>query len=73
MPKQLQARFFNTGVDLRLNSAKLYFEAMEWGDLPPGKSLAANTFEGHRWNIRVNGKVVKKFSIGKEQDQVFTI
>lgn len=74
MPKQLHATFTNSGKDAAMENAELYFEAMLWGKLGrDDPDLRSNTYEGHRWNVRVNGKVVKKFVIGKEKTQIFEI
>eukprot|EP00980_Cylindrotheca_fusiformis_P000596 scaffold154_cov129-Cylindrotheca_fusiformis.AAC.13 len=74
MPKQLQATFTNTGKDPAMENAELFFEAMFWGKLGHGDpDLRSNTYEGHRWNVRVNGQVVKNLVIGKEPIQVFEI
>lgn len=74
MPKQLHVTFANTGKDPALKNAELYFEAMFWGKLGHGDlALQTNTYEGHRWNVRTNGQVVKKLVIGKEATQIFEI
>jgi hypothetical protein len=74
-PKQLHATFANTGNDPAMKDAVLYYdEAQFWGkmghDDPP---LRANTYEGHRWNVRVDDKVVKSWIIGPEEKQQFTV
>jgi hypothetical protein len=75
MPQQLFATFINTGEDPAMAKAVLYYdEAQYWGPLGHGdKPLRSNTYEGHRWNIKVDDKVVKTFVIGKESRQEFRI
>lgn len=75
MPKQLVATWKNTGEDPAMANAVLYYdEAQYWGQLGPNdKQLRANTYEGHRWNVKVDDKVVKTFVIGKEPKQEFKI
>lgn len=73
--QQLKATFINTGNDPSMRDAVLYYdEAQFWGkmghDDPP---LRANTFEGHRWNVRVNDQIVKSWVIGPEEKQEFTV
>jgi len=74
-PVQRLAKFKNSGNDASMNNAELYYdEAMFWGKLEPNEpSLNANTFEGHRWTVKVDGKVVKNWVIGKDLEQVFVI
>lgn len=72
----LHGRFRNTGKDPALKEAELWYdEAQFWGKLGHGDpDLTVNTYEGHRWNVRVDGKVIKKFVIQKEPTrQVFEI
>jgi hypothetical protein len=68
------ATFYNNKGDETMRYAELYFQETFWGkfgfDDPP---LAVNTFEGHVWNVLVDSKVVKTFTIGKEKDQKFSI
>jgi len=72
---QLHAIFTNSGTDPSMKNAELYYdEAMFWGKLGHGdENLAANTYEGHRWNIKVDGKVVKTWVISAAEQQVFRI
>jgi hypothetical protein len=59
-----------------MRSAKLYFQDQFWGELgfndPP---LGINTYEGHVWNVMVDGKVVKTWQISEKRglDQEFSI
>ena len=74
-PNKLHAIFRNSGKDESMKDAQLYYdEAMFWGKLSPdGPPLSSGTYEGHRWNVRVDGKVVKSWVIGKERVQEFVI
>ena len=55
------------------NAELWYDEAMFWGKLAPGKQFMANTYAGHRWNIRVDGNIVREFVIGEDESQTYTI
>ena len=74
-PKQLQATWRNLGNDPALRHAELYYdEGQFWGKLGHGDpSLGANTYEGHRWNLRVNDRIVREWVIGKEDQYVFEV
>jgi len=71
---QKHATFYNTKSDESMRNAQLFFQDTFWGlygfDDPP---LGVNTFEGHKWYVRVDGEVVKSFIIGKEKNQEFNI
>jgi hypothetical protein len=69
------ATFRNTGKNPAMKEADLYYdEGLHWGKLGHGSPpLRANTFEGHRWNIRVDGKIVQNWVIGKDKNQDFEI
>mmetsp|Transcript_22553 Transcript_22553/g.63889 ORF Transcript_22553/g.63889 Transcript_22553/m.63889 type:complete len:622 (+) Transcript_22553:230-2095(+) len=74
-PESVAVTFRNTRKDPRFKQADLYYdEAQHWGKLgfndPP---LRANSFEGHRWNVRVDGKILKRFVIGSDEHQIFTV
>jgi hypothetical protein len=74
-PKQLKATIVKSGTDPSMKDAVLYYdEAMFWGkmghDDPP---LRANTYEGHRWNVRVNEQVVKSWVVGPQETQQFIV
>jgi hypothetical protein len=74
-PNMLQGTFRNTGKDPALKEADLWYdESMFWGKLGHGDPpLVANTYAGHRWNVRVDGQIVKKFVVGTDLQQVFEI
>ena len=68
------ATFTNTGRDPRMRHAKLYYEDTLFGDLAfGGQPIAVNTYEGHEWDIQVDGEVVKSFRITGEKTQNFEI
>jgi len=73
--QQLKVTFRNLGKDDSMKNAVLYYdEAMFWGKLghedPP---LHVNTFQGHKWNVRVDDKVVKSWVVGSAEHQEFII
>ncbi len=72
---QISATFKNSGKDEAMKDAELYYdEAMFWGKLIPGEpAFRTKTYEGHRWNVRVDGKVVKTWVIGKDPEQDFLL
>lgn len=56
--------------------AELFFENQRWGSLGHGdKPLAVNTYADHEWNVRVDGKIVKKWVVKEEngEEQQFSI
>lgn len=59
---------------LNLPQVMWCFEAMFWGKLGHGDPpLYTNTYEGHKWNIRVDGEIVREFVIGGDKRQRFEI
>jgi len=75
VPTTVSVTFRNSGMDPAVQIAELWYdEGRYWGPLghddPP---LQFDTYQGHRWNIRVNGQVVHRFVIGPEEDQEFVI
>ena len=65
--KQIVAIFHNTKSNPEYENAKLYFEETLWGELGHGdQDMSVNTYEGHRWNIYVDGKVVKSWTISEK-------
>jgi hypothetical protein len=73
--KKVKAIFKNSRQDPTMKDAVLYYdEAMYWGKLgfndPP---LLSDTFEGHRWNVKVNDIVVQSWVISNSKEQEFTI
>lgn len=69
------ATFVNEGKDPKLEKADLYFnEGQFWVSLGHGDPPAhVNTFEGHEWTLKVDGKLVRKWRIGKEKRYVFKV
>jgi hypothetical protein len=62
--KQINAVFTNTGEDRQMDHAELYFQDKFWAAIgKEGSPVSVNTYSGHVWNIRANGKVVKSFKI----------
>ena len=72
--QQKKASFANTQADETMRHAKLYFQDTFWGNLGFGDpQLNVNTYEGHQWNVKVDGKTVKTFVINKTPTQAYTI
>jgi len=53
--------------------AKLFWQDQEWGALIPGESIRVNTYQGHKWNVRLNGEVLLEWTIGDDPQQTFTL
>mmetsp|Transcript_45591 Transcript_45591/g.55332 ORF Transcript_45591/g.55332 Transcript_45591/m.55332 type:complete len:666 (+) Transcript_45591:50-2047(+) len=70
---QLQASFLNTGDDPEFANAELYFQDTRWGAMIPGQPLRVNTYTGHRWYVRVDGKVKVEWVIGEAKKQSFSL
>mmetsp|Transcript_5099 Transcript_5099/g.9028 ORF Transcript_5099/g.9028 Transcript_5099/m.9028 type:complete len:653 (-) Transcript_5099:161-2119(-) len=73
---KIVATFHNSGNDPNMKSAELFYEDSFWGKLgPDDPPLAVNTYQGHNWNIKVGGKVVKALAIQEKdgEKQTFTI
>jgi hypothetical protein len=63
-PPPVRAVFRNTGTNDEFRSAVLYygnqkFQNLGFDDAP----LPVDTYQGHRWHIRVNGQIRKSFVI----------
>ncbi len=72
---QVSATFRNTGRDPAFANAELFYDKETfWGKLGhKDPDLGANTFEGHRWDVKVDGKIVKTWVVDKEDMQVFEV
>eukprot|EP00934_Nitzschia_sp_Nitz4_P004873 Nitzschia sp. Nitz4//scaffold58_size112336//14927//16933//NITZ4_004017-RA/size112336-augustus-gene-0.16-mRNA-1//-1//CDS//3329554941//4863//frame0 len=67
-PQAIRATFKNSGKDPSLTNAELYFRDKLWGKLEPhGAGLAVNTYEGHEWTVKVDGKVVETYAIQQKR------
>jgi hypothetical protein len=63
---QIVGTFHNTKSNPEYANAELYFEETLWGKLGHGNpDLNVNTYDGHRWNLYVDGKVVKSWTISE--------
>lgn len=59
------AIFANTGTNPAYEKAELYYEDQFWSKLGHGDGeVSVNTYDGHVWNVKVDGKVVKTWTIG---------
>ena len=73
-PEQLYAIFTNTGKDPAFANAELFFQDTFWGKFGHGDPpLSVNTYEGHQWNVMVDGKVAVTWVIGPAASQNFEI
>lgn len=71
---QLHTTFSNSNRDPNFKKADLYFQETFWGHLGHGDPpLAVNTFEGHEWNVIVDGEVKKTWVITKDKKQYYSI
>jgi hypothetical protein len=73
---QIRGQFSNTGTDPTMAEAQLFYQDQFWGKLGPSDPvLSANTYEGHVWNIMVDGRVVKTWRIAEKdgKEQTFSI
>ena len=74
--KQIKATFSNSQKDANMQKAKLFYQDKYWSDIgfddPPS---SVNTYEGHVWNVQVDGAVVKTWRISEKQglQQEFSI
>jgi hypothetical protein len=75
VPQSLLATFRNSGDDPSMNDAVLFYdEAQYWGKLGPNDPvMRANTYEGHRWTVKVGEKIVETWVIGKDAEQEFVL
>ena len=46
-----------------MDNAGLFYEDQFWGKFGKGDTLSVNTFEGHVWNVKVDGKIVKTWVV----------
>lgn len=59
-----------------MSTAELFFEDKFWGKLGfDDPDLMVNTYRGHEWNVKVDGNVVKSWTVRDEdgEEQNFTI
>ncbi|KAL3940309.1 MAG: hypothetical protein SGBAC_005136 [Bacillariaceae sp.] len=74
--QRIRASFKNSGQDEQMTNAKLHYQDQFWGDLgPTDPAVSVNTYEGHQWNVLVDGKIVKTWDISEKRgvEQTFTI
>jgi len=60
---KINGRFKNSGKDPIMDNAGLFYEDQFWGKFGKGDTLSVNTFEGHVWNVKVDGKIVKTWVV----------
>jgi hypothetical protein len=73
-PRKVSAVFRNSGKYREFDNAELYFdEDGFFGKLGPAAEIPVNTYETHRFNIKVNGEILKTFHITAEPSQLFVL
>ncbi len=73
-PKQLLATFTNSGEDPFFSHADLYFQDTFWGKFGHGDPpLSVNTYEGHEWNVIVDGQVKQTWIIDARDRQEYLL
>ncbi len=61
---KVSGSFVNTGKNSAFDNAELFYQDTFWGKLGRGDpQLNVNTYEGHVWNVKVDGNVVKTWTI----------
>jgi hypothetical protein len=72
--EQIHATFRLTSQDPQFHGAELYYdESGFFGKLDNGP-IYVNTYAGHKWNVKVDGKILKSFTIAPgEAQQVFEV
>mmetsp|Transcript_17929 Transcript_17929/g.41347 ORF Transcript_17929/g.41347 Transcript_17929/m.41347 type:complete len:640 (-) Transcript_17929:74-1993(-) len=61
---KISATFRNKRNDPLFDQAELFYDDTFWGKLGKGDPiLSVNTFEGHVWNVKVSGKIMKTWVI----------
>jgi hypothetical protein len=74
--KKITATFQNSGQDVALKDADLYFEDRFWGNLRNDSPvISVNTYQGHVWNVKVNSEIVKTWTISQQdgEEQKFVV
>jgi hypothetical protein len=67
---KITVTFENSGRDESLVNADLYFKDRFWGNLQKGKpAISVNTYKGHVWNVKVNGEIVKTWTISDDDGE----
>ena len=57
-----------------MRNAELFFQDTFWGKFGyDAEPLNVNTYEGHQWNVKVDGDTVETFVIDKRPIQRYTI
>ena len=65
---KISGKFVNSGNDETMDNAELFYEDTFWGRLGKGDpELSVNTYQGHTWNVKVNGKTVTTWVISEKK------
>ena len=76
MDLKVKAEFWNSGKDPRMDNAELYYEDTFWSKMGKNDPHShINTHQGHVWNVKVGGQIVKRWVIkrGDGAKQQFVI
>ena len=70
-PGRVTATFRNSGKDLRLVNAKLYFydgsTDKEWGSLGFDEQLSIYTYKTHVWKVMADGELFDTYTIDSDE------
>ena len=64
-PDKVQLSFSTKDVE----GAKLYWEDQYWDDMVPGKVIRVNSFGGHKWNVRMDDKLLAQYIVLHGDDE----
>ena len=61
---KISGTFINSGKNESMDNAELFYIDTFWGKLGKGDpNLSVNTYQGHTWNVKVDGKTVNTWVI----------
>lgn len=68
---KITGSFQNSGNDVSMDNAELFYKDTLWGKFGKGDPvISVNTFEGHIWNVKVGGEIVKQWRIKAKNGEV---
>jgi hypothetical protein len=67
--RQVVATFTNPGTNSEHDEAELFFQDDLWAKLGPhDPEVRVNTYKGHTWTARVQGRVIQTWTIDDDTD-----
>lgn len=67
--RQVVATFTNQGKNSEHDDAELFFQDDLWAKLGPhDPEVRVNTYKGHTWTARVQGRIVQTWTIDDDTD-----